>query len=244
MASRSNLEQFIEKARLIHGDKYDYSEFIYKNNATKGKIICNICNKSSEQTPNCHLASRKISCDCIRLKKLTHNLKSFIEKSSKIHNNLYDYSLCNYTGYKNKVEIICKEHGIFKQNPRDHFEGHGCPKCVVFGYKKEDFIKKCKDNIATLYVIRCWNSNEEFYKIGITTKTTKERFNTSLKMPYQYEEMFEISIFSDLIWDYEKDFHSKYKKFKYKPKIKFSGRYECFSIEIEESIFKDFKITY
>jgi hypothetical protein len=34
------LKKFRKRAREIHGDKYDYDDFIYVNSATKGKIVC------------------------------------------------------------------------------------------------------------------------------------------------------------------------------------------------------------
>jgi hypothetical protein len=34
------LDEFIQKAKLIHGDKYDYSQVTYTNNKTKINIIC------------------------------------------------------------------------------------------------------------------------------------------------------------------------------------------------------------
>ena len=33
-------EEFIEKAKKVHGDKYDYSKVEYKGNKTKVCIIC------------------------------------------------------------------------------------------------------------------------------------------------------------------------------------------------------------
>lgn len=36
------LEQFIGKAKEVHKNKYDYSEFVYVSAKTKGKIICPI----------------------------------------------------------------------------------------------------------------------------------------------------------------------------------------------------------
>ena len=47
-------EEFIEKAREIHGDKYDYSKVVYKNYSTK---VCIICPDHGEfwQVPNNHL---------------------------------------------------------------------------------------------------------------------------------------------------------------------------------------------
>jgi hypothetical protein len=32
--------EFINKAKVVHGNKYDYSKSIYKNTRTKIKIIC------------------------------------------------------------------------------------------------------------------------------------------------------------------------------------------------------------
>jgi very-short-patch-repair endonuclease len=75
------------------------------------------------------------------MKKLTTEI--FIERSNKIHNNRYDYSLVNYKNYGVKVNIICPEHGIFLQMPNEHFIGCGCPYCA--GTKKKnkyEFIKK------------------------------------------------------------------------------------------------------
>ena len=40
MGKKLTKEQFIEKARKIHGDKYDYSLVEYKTNKGKIKIIC------------------------------------------------------------------------------------------------------------------------------------------------------------------------------------------------------------
>lgn len=56
--------------------------------------------------------------------------EEFIINSKKIHGALYDYSNVDYKGNKEKVEIICKEHGSFFQKPNNHISlKHGCPKC-------------------------------------------------------------------------------------------------------------------
>jgi len=62
--------------------------------------------------------------------------ETFIEKSNKIHNNVYDYSKCIYNGYENKCEIICKTHGSFWQKAGSHLNGCGCNKC--FGSIKKN----------------------------------------------------------------------------------------------------------
>ena len=50
--------------------------------------------------------------------------EDFIERSLKIHDNKYDYSLVEYINMKNPINIICNIHGVFKQKPRAHLTGY------------------------------------------------------------------------------------------------------------------------
>jgi len=138
---RLTTEQFIEKAKTIHGDTYDYSLVEYKNNYTKVKIICPI-HDIFEQRPNSHLNGNGCP-ECSGTKKL--NTEEFIEKAKAIHGDKYDYSLVEYKNNSTKVKIICPEHGVFEQIPSSHLKGSGCSKCS--GTKKlttEQFIEKAK----------------------------------------------------------------------------------------------------
>jgi ssDNA-binding Zn-finger/Zn-ribbon topoisomerase 1 len=65
------------------------------------------------------------------------NTKQFIFKANQIHNNKYNYSLVEYIGTKTKVNIICHQHGKFKQTPYSHLSGSGCPNCgnIIIGQK-------------------------------------------------------------------------------------------------------------
>jgi cytochrome c2 len=61
---------------------------------------------------------------------MSDKTKNFIEKATNIHGNKYDYSKINYISCKNKITIICKEHGEFEQTPDCHINGkQGCKKC-------------------------------------------------------------------------------------------------------------------
>jgi len=82
-------EEFIEKARLKHDDKYDYSLVDYKNANKKIKIICPI-HGPFEQFPREHLKGNCFRCS---KDKLLSNTKDFIEKANKVHGDRYDYSL-------------------------------------------------------------------------------------------------------------------------------------------------------
>jgi hypothetical protein len=69
--------------------------------------------------------------------------QDFIYKANKIHKNKYDYSLVKYSDSKNKVKIICPEHGEFEQRPNDHIQGKGCILCAGIKKKnKYEFIKE------------------------------------------------------------------------------------------------------
>ena len=111
-------EEFIKKAKEIHGNKYDYSKVEYKNTSTK---VCIICPEHGEfwQTPNHHLQGHgcpKCKNEKIR-KRHTHNITIFIEKARKVHGDKYDYSKAEYINASTKVCIICPEHGEFWQTP-------------------------------------------------------------------------------------------------------------------------------
>ena len=128
MVSKNNI--FIEKARQIHNDKYDYSKVNYVNSRTK---VCIICPTHGEfwQTPHNHLKGygcAECGKEKSHLSKIT--TEDFIVKSKEIHGNKYDYSKACYKTCDTKVCIICPEHGEFWQTPSNHINGSGCPKCA------------------------------------------------------------------------------------------------------------------
>lgn len=127
---RSNKEEFIEKAKNVYGDKYDYSKVEYVNSKTD---ICILCKKHGEfnLTPNEHLSGEgcpKCGKESMS-KKRSLGKEEFIKRAKKVHGNKYDYSKVEYKNNRNRVIIICSEHGEFKQAPYKHLIGQGCPDC-------------------------------------------------------------------------------------------------------------------
>lgn len=125
---RLTLEQFIENARKVHGDKYSY-ELIkeYKNNKEYLEIICPV-HGIFKQKGGEHTTGGK-GCDaCSGKVKLT--TEQFIDKAREVHGDRYDYSKTNYVNLRTPVVIICREHGEFEQIPRNHIYGKAnCFKC-------------------------------------------------------------------------------------------------------------------
>lgn len=125
MPKKLTTEEFIEKAKQVHKDVYNYNKVKYVNAKTKVCIICPI-HGEFWQTPDKHLIGHK--CPFCNIKqKLT--IEEFIKKANIVHNDFYNYSKVKYLNKDTKVCIICPIHGEFWQTPSAHLRGHGCPKC-------------------------------------------------------------------------------------------------------------------
>ncbi len=157
---------FINKAKLIHGDKYDYSLVEYKNNYTKVNILCSK-HGEFEQTPY-HHTNRNHGCPkCSKTKRLTND--DFISEAIKIHGNKYDYSKVNYKNMKSIIYIICPKHGEFKQIPESHItQKTGCPKCSKkYHYSTDEFIRIVSSLHNDKYDYSVVNYKNNYTKIKI-----------------------------------------------------------------------------
>lgn len=152
---RINLNKFTTKflARCIevHGDIYDYSLVDYKRQRDNVKIICAI-HGIFEQRPDSHLRGAGCQkCGHHRIKEANQTLYSrddFIKMAKEANGYEYDYTLLTNEFYrkdKEKIEIICQKHGVFKQSAIIHLAGGSCKKCRNFDLKivkkKSDFIR-------------------------------------------------------------------------------------------------------
>ena len=104
---RLTKEEFILKARQIHGWKYDYSKVEYLNNRTP---VCIICPEHGEfwQTPSLHLRTngckKCTSSENGDKRKLKKN--DFIKKAKEIHGDKYDYTKIEYKDYELNYSVI------------------------------------------------------------------------------------------------------------------------------------------
>jgi hypothetical protein len=216
MSNKSTTEEFIEKAMLVHGDRYDYSKVKYFNSTTEVEISCEK-HVPFLQTPKIHYKANCPKCGREdQIKKARKNKEQFIKEVQEIYGDKYDFSLVEYInkrtpvsiickergilkvtpasllnkkvylvkgekktrstdkemfleevyklyGDKNnydntivgnsrgKIDVVCKEHGIFTVSMSNHFNGVDCPKCSAINYKRirskttEDFIKQAKE---------------------------------------------------------------------------------------------------
>lgn len=126
-----SIEDFIIKARLVHGDKYDYSKVNYVNSQTKVCIICPI-HGEFWQIPAEHLRGKGcIKCGqalCGKKQKETAR-ETFAKRCEEIHGDKYLYDKVDYVDSHTKIIVTCKKHGDFITVPNRMLNGSGCPKC-------------------------------------------------------------------------------------------------------------------
>ena len=172
---RLTIESFLEKANIKHGNKYDYSKVEYTNSSTK---VCIICPKHGEfwQTPNSHLQG--IGCPKCSGKNLSDT--EIINKFKKRHGEKYDYSKMEYRGSKEKICIICPEHGEFWQTPNAHLNGNGCPVC---GFKKIQKKNALKEDV---FLKRANEIHKNFYDYT-KVKYVNEKKNVCIICPIHGE---------------------------------------------------------
>lgn len=137
-------EEFIIKSKAIHGDKYDYSKSIYSNSKQKLTITCP-SHGDFEQTPGNHMHG--FGCNrCAReviesARRLTFG--DFITRALSIHGDKYSYKNETYKNITSKMIITCSAHGDFRQSPKKHLIGHGCPVCGgTLRSTTDEFIQK------------------------------------------------------------------------------------------------------
>lgn len=227
-------DEFIEKCNLKHNHKYDYSNTIYTNKRTSVIVYCPTHKEDFTVNPKSHWMDGTGCPKCLN----DNRLLKYLKNAAIVHGNKYDYSLAKFKHGKFKIKIICPLHGIFEQDPWNHLNGQGCQDCALLstGYSYTNFKNACQKNnkgFGIFYIIRCFDGNESFYKMGITSKSIKERYDSKKRMPYQYEIIQEILSSPDVIWQFEK-FLKQYtlqNNIRYIPLIYFCGQQtECYQI--------------
>lgn len=152
-----------------------------------------------------------------------------ISQFNQAHNGRYDYGEVEYVNDTTPVKITCHVHGVFEQLPTHHKRGIGCMSCAnaSSNWSAKSYKNKVGNRESQTYIIKCWNSLEVFYKVGITCTGVFSRYNH--KLPYNYEVVDSIiNLDAEITWQTEKTLNAKLRSYSYIPNIKFPGYTECF----------------
>ena len=254
---RTSEEEYLRIFKDIHGDKYEYSSFGLVNKKTKIEIKCRE-HGYFYQTIAKHIERKQGCPEC-------GQIKSGLSKSNnwllKLNDLVLDeikgegYSLVTTEFVKNskdKIILNCNEHGNFGKSIGNLLQGQRCPECNKYeGWGKSTYIKHSKLNyngLSNLYLIKCSNKIESFYKVGITVHNDIRRRFPTKSMPYNYELLSVINSDVEDIIDLEVSIHKAVKEYHYLPNISFGGHVkECFTesgLDIAKQMIQDYKLNY
>lgn len=190
-SKRRSIEEVISMCNAVHHNEYDYSLIkTYKNTKEKLPIICKK-HGVFYQTFDNHVRSKQGCPECGKLKYAEHQrltTEDFITKAKQVHGDKYDYSMVNYTLSQNEVDIICKQHGKFRQIARNHLFGAGCPLCFK---EKSNIEREILEYVCSL--------------VGVDNVVTNDRSVLNGKEIDIYVQSYKIGIeVNGLIWHSEK----------------------------------------
>jgi hypothetical protein len=184
-AQRFNKDQFMAKARIAHGDTYDYSHTVYINNATLLRIDCRVPGHGPFwQRPGNHCrgngcpacsGNRRVS------KVIAATAKRFLERARSVHGEFYGYDKTVYTGGKSEVRIHCTRHGSFLQVASLHLKGSGCPTCEL-----EDEVATRNKNLERFKAkaIACHGNVYDYSEVEYVNLQTKVKIGCPIHGPF------------------------------------------------------------
>ena len=128
MGRKVTINEFLDRAKAAHGDRYDYSQVRFLNTSTKVKIICPK-HGPFMQLPYAHM--RGGGCKQCSSEQRALTTEGFIERAREAFGDKYDYSLVKYENMYCEIDVVCPKHGVFSIEPMTFLRSHGCPNCFA-----------------------------------------------------------------------------------------------------------------
>jgi hypothetical protein len=242
MPKKLTAEEFIERATERFGNVCDFSKSEYVDIETDVVVTCKLHGDYRKPARTFIYANGRAKHGCPQCAKEAREeanrrqkdmaKASFVERAIEKHGHKFNYDKFEYTKAHERSIVTCPEHGDFRVTPNDHAtKGRGCSKCFLHTGR------------TIVYLVHIESHGEEMLKIGITNQTTDRRFRDGLHPDQQATEIatLEFKERSDAK-TIEAYLHTKHRKYKFTPKVKFAGHTECFNIEALETIKQDFGV--
>ena len=219
--------QITEKSNL------KYINFFIKRNSSRERIVIHCQNQYGQL----HLDYYSL------LQHKNPTIESAIDPSSYFKNYYYDkypnslltFPLNDYVNSRTKIKVVCGYGHTIYMTPSSLVKGSNCNICgsMLTASKFKSFCKK--DSLGLFYILRCYNKQEEFYKLGITSQgSVQKRYPNEKYMPYKYEIIQEIYFDAELVF-YLEEFLKNFivvNGLHYVPLIPFGGHlHECFKYD-------------
>lgn len=225
------LENFIAKAKAVHGDLYDYSKSRYVNGNSPVEIVCPK-HGSFFQTPNNHTYHKQKCGACsgvgLTFKETLKKIKRKARYSDKV-----DYSNASLANGR-LFGLACKIHGsVFDQLVGNHIKNFGCPACKL-ERRSRDWSQISARGLlgfygtseeSNLYILKC--RDIPVIKVGLAKDiaTRIQAIKNESGMDWLLEKRYTGKA-KDL-WRVEQAIHKSFPSFDHK--VKFAGWTEVYS---------------
>lgn len=134
--SRWTREAFLETAKQIHGDKYDYSRIpldLKFSVKARLSLVCRICGDEWVTSLSSHIYRRSGCLACAGVKPLTY--ATVIQRAQLIHGDSIDYSSVSpehIVNVNSRLPLRCRicDHKWTPSIDSHIYGKHGCPNCA------------------------------------------------------------------------------------------------------------------
>ena len=165
-------DQFINSAREIHGNKFEYDKNSYINLSSKIKIYCKKHKSWFNQKAAYHLKFKFGCPKCVsESRSLTkRSREEIIKKFREVHGVKYGYDRVSFKSLKDQVLIECPKHGYFIQTVSSHMKGCGCRKCNAESIRLpfDEFVKRARIIHGKKYIYHEKEYNGTAFETRIT----------------------------------------------------------------------------
>jgi len=250
---------WVEKAKAIHGEDFQYHLYKPTSNIDRSTLICNATGKSFTVSPS-NLIHGKGKCPCCKSQRQSESsIMSFKEASRRINSAHPHVTLCDdgsYVGFKFKCNAVCDVHGSFCKDPISMEKTlSGCPQCgkenieAHVGVYNETLMQRNKTqhlvSPCSLYLIKVNSFGDSVYKIGMSVdslarmKTINSFVGGGCTLLYS-----KLSNVYDTFYA-EQALHSKFRDKRFRSPVKFGGHTELFTLSASDiSYIKNYKVAY
>ena len=148
--------------------KHDVTNIKYKNFKSMVEFECPK-HGTQEQLPKTLLNKGCLKCIGQNYTK-KHTKESILEKIKEQHGEKYTYPNLKFDSVHDKIEIICPEHGMFKQQIWAHVNGQGCRTC---GYIERKINKKTTEEFIIEAKAK-YGNHCDYSKVNLNKITTHD----------------------------------------------------------------------
>lgn len=166
--------EFIERAKAVHGDKYDYLKVDYNRNNKPVTIICPI-HGEFKQKPAAHLSGH--GCNVCNSPKTLCSHDEFVAKMKRQHPNLEIIS--KYINSRSPITVRCKIHDhTFETTPKRLVAGQNCQKC--YDERRGDAVRLSKEE-ALNRILNVHGDKYDYPNFNKEYKTTSSKITCVCK---------------------------------------------------------------